>query len=278
MTDQQVSTTEQQVSPPERVSVMDAAESEFAGAELADLRDYCDRIGLVYSKNHNTDTLRKMMRKAMAPGSDHYGEVSLKELSPEEKRLKAVGLVKLNLRSQAGWTGRRRMITLHRSMAHESTRPQFFAWGRLHCYVPMGIAVPIPYPIWEVLQLTAGTRLIRRRKVDEEGRIYYVDDWVPNVRFMYSDMGDDPATKDLPKNMLDMITQLYKLSDKFKGYSERQLREICLRLSISVKKDWDAVEMMAQIEAKCGVTGAIVDIGAPDLGQAESKQEQAAAG
>lgn len=252
-------------------SVNQAAETEFAGADLEALRGYCKRVGLEFSKNHNAATLRKMLNKAMAEGSDFYGETvagEAEDISEEERHLVALDLVGLNLKAQAGWQGRRRVIHLHRSMSHESTRPQFFAWGRLHCYVPMGVECSIPYPIFNILKLTAGERMVQRRKVDEEGRIRYDEEWVPTQRFMFSDLGDDPDTVGLPRNMLEMIQQLHGLTDGFEGYSKRQFQEICRRLFIKVEEDWEATDMKAAIEAKCGFTAARVDLSAPDISAA----------
>jgi len=251
-------------------SITEAAETGFAGADLEALRAYADSVGLEYTKSHNATTLRKMLSEAMGEGSTYYGETIVEDEDglAEAKRLKAMGLSKLNLRSQAGWEGRRHMVQLHRAMQHESTRPQFFAWGRLHCYVPMGVPVAIPYPIWEVLKLTAGNRLVRKRKVDDEGRIHFENSWVPTQRFMYSDLGPDPETAHLPKNMLDMITQLHEATDGFKGYSVRQLREICKRVGINVKKDWEPLDLHGAIDAKCGKAAGRVNLGEPDLSQA----------
>jgi hypothetical protein len=251
-------------------SITEAAETGFAGADLEALRAYATSVGLEFTKSHNATTLRKMLTEAMAEGSSHYGEIMAEDEEglAEEKRLKAMGLAKLNLRSQAGWTGRRHVVQLHRAMQHESTRPQFFAWGRLHCYVPMGVPVAIPYPIWEILKLTAGTRLVRKRRTDDEGRVYFEDSWVPNQRFMYSDMGPDPETAHLPKDMLDMITQLHEATNGFKGYTVRQLRELCSRVNITVEKDWEEIDLHAALDAKCGKSSGRVDIGAPDISQA----------
>ena len=251
-------------------SITTAAETEFAGADLEALRAYCDRIGVKYSKNHNAATLRKLLTAATAEDSSHYheGVVVDDETLAEEKRLEILGLVSLSLKPQAGWQGRRRVIQLHRAMAHESTRPQFFAWGRLHCYVPMGHECSIPYPIFNILVDTAGTRLTRKRKVDDEGRIYFQDIWVPTQRFMYSDLGDDPDTVDLPKNMKDMVIRLHGLTDGFAGYSKRQFVEICHRLFISVPETWEVIDMKAAVEAKCGLAAGRVQLGTPDLSQA----------
>jgi len=247
------------------------AEAKFAGADLDGLRQYCTRLGINFTKSHNATTLRKLLNAAMAEDSKQYTEVVSDEdggLSDEERRLEAMNLVGLNLRSQAGWQGRRRTIILHRSMDHESTRPQFFAWGRLHCYVPMGVECSIPYPIFEILKLTAGSRLVRVRKQDEEGRIYFKDKWVPSQRFMFSDLDDDPATLNLPRDMLEMITQLHGLTNGFAGYSERQFKEICSRLTIPIKAEWTEVDMRMAVEAKCGLSTQRVDLGAPDIAQA----------
>ena len=251
-------------------SIMTAAETEFAGADLEALRAYCDRIGIEYSKNHNAATLRKLLTAATAEGSTHYSETVTPsdETIAEEKRLEVLDLVSLNLRPQAGWQGRRRTIQLHRAMAHESTRPQFFAWGRLHCYGPMGVECSIPYPIFNILKDTAGTRLTRKRKTDDEGRIYFQDVWVPTQRFMYSDMGDDPDTANMPVDMRDMVIRLHGLTDGFTGYSKRQFNEICHRMFIAVEEGWEIIDMKAAIETKCGLTAGRVQLGTPDLSQA----------
>jgi len=249
-------------------SVTEAAQTGFDGADLTALRGYCERLGLKFSKSHNGATLRKMLIDAMSEDSDHYGEVV--EETPEDiadaKRLKAMGLARLNLRAQAGWQGRRRMVILHRSMDHESTRPQFMAWGRLHCYVPMGVECAIPYPIWNILQLTAGKRMVRKRKTDDEGRIYFETSWVPSMRFMFSDLGDDPKTADKPKDMLDMLAQLCELTDEFKGYSEAQFREMCHLTAVRIKPDWGPEQIKLAVMERIGVRDSRIELGAADGG------------
>lgn len=248
-----------------------AVENAFEGADLEALRGYCDRLRIEYSKNHNATSLRKMLNAAMAEGSAHYSEALNSDvdiMSAEEKQDRARELVGLHLTAQAGWQGKRRLIILHRAMQHESTRPQFFAWGRLHCYVPMGTEVAIPYPIFNILKNTAGTRLVRKRRVDDEGRVYFQDQWVPTQRFMYSDLGDDPETANRPESMIDMVRELHGLTNGFDGYSLRQLREICRRLFLSEEEGWERIDFLAAIKAKCGLASARVDLGKADIAQA----------
>ena len=257
------------------MDLMEAAEKGFDGAEIEALRSYCDRLGLKYSKNNNADTLRKKLQKAMGEynetfvGDDEEADApaakSKAGKKEDQKLAQAMGLTNLNLRSQGKWGGRRRMIVLHRALEHDSTRPQFFAWGQLHCYVPMGVQCSIPYPIWNILQATTGKRLIRRRKVDEDGRIYFKEEWVPSQRFMYTDMGDDPETMNLPTGMIDMVQRLYALTDQFKGFSERQFRELCSRLKVDAKPDWDAADMRAAVVGACGLESGRVDLSRPEV-------------
>lgn len=248
-------------------SITEAASTGFEGQELEALRGYCERLDISFSKNHNATTLRKMLSAAMAEKSEHYAEVYDGD-DEESNRLKALKLTSLNLRSQAGWQGRRRKIILHRAMEHESSRPQFMAWGRLHCYVPMGVECNVPFPIWNILQLTAGRRLTRKRRQDDEGRIHYEDVWVPAQRFMYTDMGDDPETIGLPTDMQDMIGQLYEATKHFANYSENQFREMCHLLMISIKPTWGAHEMRSAILERVGKQAGRVQLGAPDLAAA----------
>ena len=246
------------------MDLMKAAENEFKGADLEALRAYCERMGIEYHPNHNADTLRKKLTAALG----EYHEVSGDEpggLEVSSQQRKIQKLVGLNLRPTGTWEGRRRMIQLHRSMSTDNTsRPQFFAWGRLHVYVPFGVPCSIPYPIFNILKDTSGKKLVRKRVVDSEGRIRFEDVWVNNERFMYSDMGDDPETLDRPVSELDRITRLHDLTDGFKGYGERQFRAMCSALHITPKVDWVAEDFSSAVLNRCGLTGSHVDLSAPE--------------
>lgn len=248
------------------MDLMKAAESGFDGADIDALRAYCDRMGIKYAMNNTADTLRKKLKKALGEYNEVVEETGDEntESSIDPKHAEAMGLTNLNLRSQGKWDGKRRKIVLHRAMDHESTFPQFFAWGRLHCYIPFGIEADIPYPIFNILKDTAGSRLIRRRKTDEDGRIFFQEEWVPTQRFMYTDMGDDPDTMHLPDSMRDMVRRLFKVTDEFAGFSERQYRELCTRLLIDIKRTWEAVDMRAAIIARCQLGSGRVDLSRPE--------------
>lgn len=243
-----------------------AAEGGFEGADIDALRAYCDRLGIEYAKSNNAAALRKKLTVALSK----YNEQSVgdgeedAEIALDKQHREAVSLTQLNLRGQGHWGGRRRIIQLHRAMDHESTFPQFFAWRQLHCYIPFGVVAPLPYPIFNILKDTAGSRLIRRRRTDEEGRIFYVEEWVPTQRFMYTDLGDDPDTANLPVDVRDMVRRLYSLTDEFKGFSARQFRELCTRLTVEVKPTWEDVDMRAAIMTRCKLSATTVDLSRPE--------------
>lgn len=246
------------------MDLMKAAENEFEGADLDALREYCERMGIEYHPNNNADTLRKRLTAALG----EYREVSGEDtdglgVSSQQQKIKA--LVGINLRSTGKWEGRRRMIQLHRSMSNENTsRPQFFAWGRLHVYVPFGVACSIPYPIWNILKDTSGKKMERKRRVDDDGRIRFEEVWVNNERFMYSDMGDDPATAHLPVSELDRISRLHDLTNGFKGYGTRQFRAMCLALHITPQADWEPQDFRNAVLRRCGLTDSHVDLSTPE--------------
>jgi len=243
------------------MDLLKAAANEFDGADLDALREYCERLEIEYHPNMNASTLRNKLTAALGEYQELSGKEPGKPLDVPSRKEEIQKLVGYNLKATGSWEGKRRVIQLHRSLSHDNTtRPQFFAWGRLHCYVPFGIQVEIPYPIWNVLLDTAGLRLERKRKVDDEGRIYYKDHWIPSQRFMYSDLGDDPATADRPTGERERISRLYDLTDGFENFSERQFRAICLSVHVSPRETWSVADMKGAIMARCNIAQSAVDL------------------
>ena len=245
------------------MNLLKAAENEFAGAELAALREYCTQLGIEVHPNNNAETLRKKLTAALG----EYREVAEgAHVSPDTKSKPpevppAQALMRLNLRPSGLWGGRRRVIQLHRSMSHDNTvRPQFFAWRMLHCYIPFGVQCEIPYPIWNILQDTRGKKLLRKRRVDEDGRIYYKNDWISTERFMYSDLGDDPTTIKLPVDEINRLQMLYKLTDEFSNFSDRQYRDMCHRLHIPNNAEWDTNDLSVAVLGRLGLGEGVVDL------------------
>ena len=242
-----------------------AAENDFRDAELEELRAYCDHIKLEYHPNMNADTLRKKLTAAMGEYRELSGDEPGQPLVVPSQQAEIRALVGLNLKPTGRWEGRRRRITLHRSLSHDNTsRPQFFAWGRLHVYVPFGVECSVPYPIFNILKDTTGQKLERKRTVDDEGRIFYRDVWIPSQRFMYADHGDDPDTVRLPESEIDRIARLHRLTDGFAGFSERQYRAICTTLRLTVPVTSGIPGMRGAIEARCGIASSPVDLSTPE--------------
>ena len=243
------------------MDLLTAAANEFDGADLDALRDYCTRLEIEFHPNMNASTLRGKLTAALGEYQEMSGKEPNVPLDVPSRNAEIKKLVGYNLRATGNWDGRRRVIQLHRSLSHDNTtRPQFFAWGRLHCYVPFGIQVEIPYPIWNVLVDTSGQKLERKRKVDDEGRIYYKDNWIPTQRFMYSDLGDDPKTADRPTGERERIARLYDLTNGFENFSERQFRAMCLSVHVSPKKEWSPADMKGALMARCNIAQSHVDL------------------
>ena len=247
------------------MDIKTAAETSFEDSSIEELRGYCDRMGIEYPKNATKITLRKQLLTVLGEYRENYaGADNQPDGAIPTGDLTALGLTRLNLRSQGKWGGRRRTIQLHRSMDHQSQFPQFMAWGRLHCYIPFGTVADIPYPIYNILLDTAGQRLVRKKRTDDDGRIFYKESWVPTQRFMYTDFGVTEGTEHLPTGIINMVTMLHGLTDGFKGYSERQYRALCDRLSIQIKEDWTEADMRGAVLNRCGLS-----VGRIDLSQAE---------
>ena len=243
------------------MSFKKAAENQFTDSTRDELAGYCDILEIEYKPQHGVKKLRELLMDAMgmyheiarvAPGENPVPV----EPIPQHPKLSPAELIKLNLRSQGKWQGKRRKITLHRAMEYESTIfPHFFAWEGLHCYVPFGQPVDVPYSIYNVLlAANKGLKLNRKRKVDEDGRIFYEDQWLPTQRFMFTDFGVTPGTEHLPEDVQDQLRQMWHLTDGFDGYSIQQCRQLCRMLKISVREDWRASDMRGAMKRILGLT------------------------
>lgn len=243
------------------MDLLKAAAIEFDGIDLEALRSYCERLEIDFHPNMNASTLRNKLTAALGEYQELSGKEPGEPLDVPSRDAEIRKLVGYNLKATGIWEGKRRTLQLHRSLSHDNTtRPQFFAWGRLHCYVPFGVVVSIPYPIWNVLLDTAGKKLERKRKVDDEGRIYFKDNWVPTQRFMYSDMGDDLETADRPASERERVSRLHDLTNGFENFSERQFRAVCLSVHISPKPEWTVADMKGAIMARCNIAHSHVDL------------------
>lgn len=236
------------------------AENKFKDCDRETLVQYCDMWGLEHKPNHGAAHLRKLLLEGLnqyhetvnlAPGEKAIETNPM----PEHKRLTPEEIVGLNLRSQGHWQGKRRRITLHRAMEYESTVfPHFFAWEGLHCYVPFGNPVDIPYAVYNILmEANTGKKLVRKRKVDEEGRIFYEETWVPVQRFMFTDHGVTPETEHLPEDIQDQMRMLWEATNGFDGYSASQFRQICRMLKIRVREDWKSPDMKGAVKRLLGL-------------------------
>lgn len=235
-----------------------AFEKQFVGLGREELLNFCDTLGVAYVPQNNDKSLRKKLLEIMGD----YRELLITDegVAPAgdaevPEQLDIDTLAQLNLRAQGQWQGRRRNIELHRAFDYESQAPQFFGWGNLHVYVPFGGVNPLPYPIYNILSDTAkGERLVRRRNVDHDGRIFYREEWVPAQRFMFTDHGDDPTTAHLPTDLQHQTRMMWDMSGGFKDYSLLQFRDLCRRLRIPATDEWKGAEMKARIKAVIGLT------------------------
>ena len=230
-----------------------AAENKFEGCERDELVLYCSVLGIDVLEGHNTGHLRKKLLDTLG----QYNELNIADKDEGEqlaKRLQDMNLAELNLSSSGTWQGKRRVVTLHRAAAYDSSYPLFLGWENLHVYMPYGIKASIPWPIWCILQDTSkAKKMISKRHVDSEGRVSYRQHWIDDQPFMYSDHGDDPETDQLPGTIIEAMRMVYHASDGLKKYDERQLREMCRRLRIPVKHTADRQEMTQLLQATLSI-------------------------
>jgi len=256
-----------------------AAETQFAECERPELSEFCDILGVAYLPQNNAKTLRKKLMEQLGV----LTEVIAANVQEKTELAKAPDfdggeltmdvLAAINMRPQGTWQGRRRVIVLHREASHTTTFPQFFAWEDLHCYIPWGVEAPIPFPIWNILfSTTQGNRLIRKRRVDEDGRIFYEEHWVNDQRFMFTDLGDDPATAHLPRDIQEQFRWMWFKTDGFDGYSLRQFADIARRLKIPkpIDQTWQLHDYKNKI---AGLLGVLKDDLSNPLARAANKKK-----
>jgi hypothetical protein len=260
------------------MDLRNAAENLFADCERDELVGFCDQLGVEYLPQHNGKHLRVKLLEQLGVLTEviaaHTQEKTALAEAPDYDGgdLTMEQLAAINLRPQGKWQGRRRMIVLHREADHTTAFPQFFAWEDLHCYIPWGVEAPIPFPIWNILfSTTQGKRLIRKRRVDEDGRIFYEEHWVNSQRFMFTDLGDDPVTAHLPRDIQEQFRWMWHKTEGFDGYSLRQFQDIARRLKIHVPRDqtWQLHDYKNKI---AGLLGANKDDLSVPLARAAKKQ------
>jgi len=257
-----------------------AAENDFEHCERDELVVFCDVLGVEYLPQNNAKALRKKLLEQLGRYTELLaGGTGDDKSAPafEGEDLDVDELTSLNLKAQGKWQGRRRRIVLHRAADHVSTFPQFFAWADLHCYIPFGEECAIPFPIWNILdETTRGQRLIRKRRVDEDGRIYYEEVWVNSQRFMFSDLGDDPETAHLPRDMHEQFRWMHHKTDSYDGYSLQQFKDMCRMLKVPLTQDNVRTYKMADYKRRiCSTIGLGAGLAHP-LARTPKKKKEAA--
>lgn len=230
-----------------------AAERKFEGCERDELVVYCQVLGIEVKDGNNAPQLVKKLLDTLG----QYNEFNISDPADTKstmKQLEDMNLAQLNLSSTGGWQGKRRVVTAHRAAAHDSTYPLFLGWENLHVYLPYGVKASLPWPIWKILEgTTEAKKMISKRHIDDEGRVSYRQFWVPDQPYMFTDHGTDPETANLPSSIIDAMRMVYHASNGLDKYSERQLREICRRLRIPAKAEWDRDRMSFTIQATLGI-------------------------
>jgi len=236
-----------------------AAENKFAGCKREELVVYCTVLGIEVLEGHNTSHLVKKLLDTLG----HYNELNVgdaEEQVVEEVALADMNLVDLNLSSNGKWQGRRRIVTLHRAAAYTTLFPLFLGWEHLHVYLPYGVTASLPWPIWKILECTSSAKkLVRKRHMDADGRIAYIEEWLPDQPFMYTDGGTDPDTALLPGTMMEAVKMIYAASKGFENFNVQQLRELCRRLRIMTPREWSPEDMIGAMQDCLGISTALDD-------------------
>jgi hypothetical protein len=241
-----------------------AAESKFEGCEKDELVVYCQVLGIEVKDGHSKPQLRKLLLDTLG----QYNELNIADPADQvadAQRLEDMNLAQLNLASNGIWQGKRRVVTLHRAAHHDTSYPLFLGWENLHVYLPYGIKASLPWPIWKILeQTTDAMKMISKRHIDDEGRVSYRQHWVPDQPYMFTDHNDDPDTQNLPGTIIEAMRMVYHASGGLEKYEPRQLREMCRRLRIPIRPDWEIDRLIQMIQATLSIPVAM-DLAGSDI-------------
>lgn len=228
------------------IPIEDAIASRFENSTREELLGYCEELG-IGDVRPGTE-LRSIKDRILA-------QLGMVERASGDKtrtapRFASKILPEINLTPQGRWGGRRRRVRIPRpATATKSERAIPIGWnGKATYWIPFDEPVALPWPIYQILMQTRAKRPVQRETDGPNGVKEITTAWEFD-EFLLQDMGDDPATADLPSS----LTGWYQ--DKgvafYRTLSERDLITVAGRLEINIighdKKRMSAAEVLDQV-------------------------------
>jgi hypothetical protein len=224
-------------------SLVDALNENFIAATAADLRGYCDELGVKARSNSTEEWMIGKIRSAF----ENRPMVQVGNVrSTEEVR-------NINLRPVGRWGGRRRRVVLNE--IQDGSPWVNLSWDQNQILVKRGAEVALPYPHYQVLLGTVAEHLSLKfndqtRNVDRETKM------VQSVPFQ--DLGDDPETAHLPRSWIERQQSHCRANGYYANLPRRQLDQILVDLtdgaiSRADRKDMSDEELRERVVVALGL-------------------------
>lgn len=192
-------------------SLVEAANADFNGSTPDDLQRYCEELSIL-TRSNTTDSWRlTKLREAVSVGAQ-TGVIETLVVAPRN-----IAGKRLNLMPGGRWEGRRRIININENEQDQRSSWKEISWNGSTILVHTGMDVALPYPHYEVLKNAIHVVIQRKQAVASNGQVYIEETEKHLKALPFTDMGDDPATKDLPRSFIERAQGEFRSRDYYKG-------------------------------------------------------------
>jgi hypothetical protein len=213
------------------IPLSQAKDEKFSRSTLPELREYCDQLGITYTKQHNGEALRRMLFESMGLGEPSMPAAAEKQRAKVVARTKEPITPPYNLTPEGLWGGRRRRVSIPRPEGSKMAKAELFGWnGKKPYYLPYGEVHAIPEPIYHILRENKRRRPVEQHipipgtMMQEVTTAFEFDD-TP-----FTDHGVDPDTAHLAGSLTEWYQQ--KPPSWYKDRSDLELGVIVRALSL----------------------------------------------
>lgn len=247
------------------ITLEQATSEKFVRSTLPELRDYCDQLGITYSKTADGPKLRALLSENLGMGSPAV------PASAELARAKVVSRTKepitppYNLTPEGVWGGRRRRIEIPRPEGSKMAKAEGFQWnGKKAYWLPYGEVHAVPEPIFNILQQNKRRRPVAVHIPIPNTMMQEVTTGWEFDSVSFTDHGVDPETAHLCGSLTEWYQQ--KSPSWFKARSDQEMGVILRALGINER------DKEGKRKIRDDVTGELFTFlyGHPDVEDAET--------
>lgn len=247
-----------------------SAAEDFASATRPELEAFAEMLDVSYHPNIGDEKLKERLlaklgkgvpdgdrtlpHEFITPNAD--GESGMNDAQKHDVETTAVddvtGLIQLNLTPDSTWQGRRRLVQITRPEGMKGVYPQPFRWGRNLCMVPFNKTVSVPYPIYHLIKNSNFKEVRQVRSTGDDGTPRIINKFTVHNRWNLTDIGDDPATINLPVSQKDQFRRVAEACGMFEEWPRRKLVALARRLRVRFRRDDSQEDIRLSILEKIG--------------------------